>query len=288
VARGRGAKETGPQERPALRQPRDNVGGALLEQLAKGNDIRDSSISSWDELRAARERWYGWRDYVRELLRAVFTTPELAEEFGASTMGAIAFGGPPDLGEDIEAFRTGIGRHVQRLDSIINRLPLFDAPDAPEGQPRQSAAMSEAQRRVFIVHGRNRAPVDAVARLLQEQGLEAVILDEQPNQGRTIIEKFEGHADVAFAVVVLSPDDHGGLAGEPSAPRARQNVILELGFFIGKLGRHRVAALLDGSIEVPSDIDGVLYIPLDVGREWRFTLAKELRTAGLDVDLNRV
>ena len=105
-----------------------------------------------------------------------------------------------------------------------------------------------------------------------------MILHEQSNQGRTIIEKFERHADVGFAVVLLTPDDVGGLQTDTGAlePRARQNVIFELGYFLGRLGRGGVCAITKGGVEIPSDYSGVLYIPLDDGGEWMAALTREL------------
>ena len=115
-----------------------------------------------------------------------------------------------------------------------------------------------------------------------------MILDEQASQGKTIIEKFESHAQVRFAIALLTPDDTGSLSNDDTPrPRARQNVIFELGFFIGRLGRYRVCALTNGEveIEIPSDYSGVVYIPMDDGG-WKFGLVKELKAAGFNVDAN--
>ncbi|MDB6023933.1 MAG: hypothetical protein JWM68_156 [Verrucomicrobiales bacterium] len=146
-------------------------------------------------------------------------------------------------------------------------------------------------KKVFIVHGHNDALKNTVARFVSKLDLDPVILHEQPNKGRTIIEKFIDNSDVGFAVVLLTPDDKGGSAS--NAPdsykfRARQNVILELGFFLGSLGRERVAAIFDSSVEMPSDYSGVLFLPHDSNGSWQFALAKEMREAGLPVDLNKL
>jgi Predicted nucleotide-binding protein containing TIR-like domain len=98
-------------------------------------------------------------------------------------------------------------------------------------------------RKIFIVHGHDDGPKYAVTRFVERLGFEAIILHEQASQGRTVIEKIEAHADVGFAIVLLTPDDFGGAKGEEPKSRARQNVILELGFFVGKLTRSRVCAL---------------------------------------------
>ena len=127
-----------------------------------------------------------------------------------------------------------------------------------------------------------------MARFLERIGFSVIILHEQPNGGRTIIEKFEKHGDVGFAVVLLTPDDVGGLKGEDQRPRARQNVILELGYFIGRLGRERVLALKSGDIELPSDFVGVAYQEFDSGAAWQRALALELQNAGYEIDWNIV
>lgn len=146
-------------------------------------------------------------------------------------------------------------------------------------------------RKVFIVHGRNEAAREKAARLLEKLGLEPIILHEQPNRGRTIIEKFSDHSDVAYAVVLCTGDDIGGLTNEgpeKQKRRARQNVIFELGFFIGKLGRDRVCALYEKGVEIPSDYQGVVFILLDDAGAWKLSLGKEIKAAGLVIDMNKL
>ena len=127
-----------------------------------------------------------------------------------------------------------------------------------------------------------------VARFLERLGFEAIILHEQPNLSRTVIEKIEAHSEVGFAVVLLTPDDEGNLKGERPQPRARQNVLLELGYFIGKLTRKRVCTLKVGDLEIPSDWRGVIDEPFDAGGGWKQTLARELVAAGYEIDLGKV
>lgn len=145
-------------------------------------------------------------------------------------------------------------------------------------------------RRVFVVHGHDDGTREAVARFLEAVDFEPIILHEKPNQGRTIIEKIESYGNVGFAIVILTPDDVGASAKNPEAlsPRARQNVIAELGYFVGRLGRARVVALKQGDIEIPSDFDGVVYIPCDSGNGWRLDLGKEFQAAGYDLDWNKI
>ena len=143
-------------------------------------------------------------------------------------------------------------------------------------------------KKVFIVHGHDNAAKEAVARYLEKLGLTPVVLHELPNKGRTIIEKFEDYSDVGFAVVLLTPDDEGGLRTQPSNrnPRARQNVVLELGYFLGAIGRERVCALKSESVEIPSDYEGVVFTEFDEAGGWKLQLAGELKACGFDIDAN--
>ena len=147
-------------------------------------------------------------------------------------------------------------------------------------------------RGVFVVHGRDEAMKQTVARFLEQLNLEAVILHERPNGGRTLIQKFsEESADVGFAVVLASGDDEGRLRGaneDDLAPRPRQNVILELGFLLGSLGRARVAVLMAPGVTMPTDYDGVVWIPFDAAGGWKPLLALELRTAGVPFDSDKL
>lgn len=155
---------------------------------------------------------------------------------------------------------------------------------------REALTESEGSPRVFVVHGHDEATLQLVARFLERIGLTPIILKEQPDGGKTIIEKFEHHAELAsFAVVLLTPDDFGGSKQlGVSNDRARQNVILELGYFVGALKRSRVCALKKGSIDLPSDIFGVLWKEIDPANGWMLELAKGLKHAGLSVDLTKL
>ena len=184
---------------------------------------------------------------------------------------------------------SGLERATAVLQSMIEEVDEYWEDDSLTGVSKSDKKTSPKHLRdVFIIHGRDEGTKETVARFITQLQLNPIILHEQPNQGQTIIEKFERHAEVAFAIALLTPDDIGSLAGEEQSlkPRARQNVIFELGYFMGKLDRGRVCALTKGNIEIPSDYDGVLYIPLDESGAWKMELVKELKNAGFDVDAN--
>jgi predicted nucleotide-binding protein len=123
---------------------------------------------------------------------------------------------------------------------------------------------------------------------LEKIGIDVTILHERPNKGRTLISKFEEEsADISYAVVLMTPDDAGSLKGEKPNDRARQNVVFELGFFIGRLGAASVCALVAPGVERPSDFEAVVYVELDAGK-WKTELARELRAAGISFDHSKV
>ncbi|MFA6014447.1 MAG: nucleotide-binding protein [Gallionellaceae bacterium] len=144
-------------------------------------------------------------------------------------------------------------------------------------------------KNVFIVHGHDGEARESVARYLTNIGFVPIILHEQANRGRTVIEKVEANSDVGFAVVLLTPDDEGRAKdGSQLEPRVRQNVLLELGYFIGRLGREHVCALKRGIVEIPSDFAGVVWETMDQGNGWKQSLGRELEAAGHNIDWNKV
>lgn len=167
-------------------------------------------------------------------------------------------------------------------------------PWAKDKKNEASVAQKEKKnllKEIFIVHGHDEAMKEATARVISDLGLRPIILHEQPNEGKTIIEKFEKNADVQFAVVLLSFDDIGRSVKENDGdrnPRARQNVILELGYFVGKLGRRHVFVLKKDNIEIPTDFSGVVYTSYDTQGSWKISLVRELRAVGYEVDANKI
>lgn len=168
------------------------------------------------------------------------------------------------------------------------RKALIESERAEEIEPKARRKIPESKR-VFIVHGRNDKPALELARILEKDiGLEPIILREKPDEGRTIVEKLEKFSDVSYAFVILTPDDVGGLAelvkGEPSKalrPRARQNVVLEFGYFMGLLGRSKVCCLLQGDVERPSNMEGLIYKPFrNSVKECFHDMVMELRASG--------
>jgi predicted nucleotide-binding protein len=238
------------------------------------------------ELEACQSAYRKWDSYNTELLKQIFTTPLLADEYSHRGAG-VMFMRELSLTEKLHDLRHDIGEKLHRIESIQERLELM--PLAVGVTRRAVSGSRPNSNRAFIVHGHDDAARESVARFLEKLGVEAVVLHEQATSGRSILEKLEHYADVDFAVVLLTPDDIGeakDVTPGKLQPRARQNVVLELGYFIGKLGRAKVCALHRAPLELPSEFLGIGYVPFDSGGGWQLQLARELRAAGFTVDLN--
>jgi predicted nucleotide-binding protein len=193
------------------------------------------------------------------------------------------------VGALLEDWKDCRDRQAGHLEGLALRIGATDlAKEESKQQGTVPITPIHLSKKVFVVHGHDVEAKETVARFIERLRLDPVILHEQPNSGRTIIEKFEVFSDVGFAVILLTPDDVGASSGEPKnlKPRARQNVILELGYFMGKLSRFRVCALFKKGVEIPSDYQGVLYIELDPAGAWKKNLAQELVEANFSIDLD--
>jgi predicted nucleotide-binding protein len=220
-------------------------------------------------------QWSSWGSRVAKFLEKALGT-DAASEFESLSGN-----------EPFDTFGMQRG-HIEGLIALDNGPSRSVDQKALSIEGKRASPISANTRRIFVVHGHDGEVKETLARFLEKLGLAPVILHEQPNQGRTIIEKFEvSSSDVAFAVVLLTPDDLGCASAKDTElrPRARQNVILELGYFMGRLGRMRVCVLHKGGIELPSDYQGVVYIELDSAGAWRTKLAQEFVEAKLPIDL---
>ena len=261
----------------------------LRDRVSKGRELIYARPDSSSALEGARKRYYTWDEYNTTLLERIFSTGELSHEY--SYWGIAVIGGPESLTEEVNKFVDDVNGKIRRLESIVERLPLYAQRGKTSFTQSRAGSKSAQTRKVFVVHGRNNELKETVARYLTQLDLIPIILHEQPSAGRTIIEKFEDDSDSCFAVILLTPDDVGYLAPAKSLEslnkRARQNVIFEWGFFVAKLGRRRACALVAEGVEIPSDMDGIVYVPLDQYGAWKMLLARELKAGGVEIDLNR-
>lgn len=274
----------------------------LSEQINKLNHITESAyfnyLSGRSEYEEEEKRWI---KYTTLLLQKCFSDHSFANEFSANPIPLVMTTGQVSDIENYEKLKVRVKKRVSILKSIKERICLLDempaelplkAPDVnsvttkKESRSKKSALMNS---KVFIVHGHDDALKESVARFLDKLGLIPIILHEQASQSRTIIEKIEVNSDVGFGICLYTECDVGAVksSSETLNSRARQNVVFEHGFLIGKLGREKVAALVKGEVEKPNDISGVVYISAN-DRTWESDLGKELKQAGYDIDFNKL
>jgi predicted nucleotide-binding protein len=272
-----------PRSEAVLHVTRSQLDEEIGDRLEQGRELierdvtRDADFEAWDS------DWNTWDAYNFRLLKSRFSTTSVADEYRRWIYEGSA---SSSLGEE-DFYRERIREQMQKLVSIRQQLKLYRS----EADPREitgSSAGLPRETKVFMVHGHDNATKLEVAQFIERiTGDRPIILHEQVDQGlRTIIEKFEDYAsEIGFAVVLLTADDLGRAKEEMTLSfRSRQNVVLELGFFIGRLGRNRVVALYGEGVELPSDLHGMLRKSLS--GNWYMELARELQAAGIEVDLN--
>lgn len=265
---------------PNLLVSKEEVLQKIQTQIEEGQQLCDRSINSKGELDQVIMESNNWSEYNTDLLIRLFSDPALT---GYSSFDSDFLMLGLYWEDDIDEYQTNMARSIGSLKGICKRLDLYGA--------LSETPQSTSGKEVFIVHGHDAAAKHAVARFVAKFDIEPIILDEQASKGQTIITKFEENAEEAgFAIVLLTPDDIGASKDRRNnlKPRARQNVVLELGYFMAKLGRERVCPLLKDEVEKPSDIDGLIYVPMDSSNGWQLKLAAEMKEAGVPIDLNKL
>jgi predicted nucleotide-binding protein len=271
---------------------RDDAKSKLQERIQKGLAIKQTQINSREALDEAENEYSKWNSFNTELLKRIFSTDELAEEYSRWIgVGVIAMR-EPSLGEKIADLYKDIDQKIHRIDSIIERLeliPLTKTAAAVAPQESESVRSPAKTKKVFVVHGHDEIAKTNLEVFLHEIGLEPVVLHRQADEGLTIIEKFEKHSDVGYAFILLTPDEISYVKADESKDdnkrlkeyRARPNVIFEFGYFVGKLGRSRVCCLYTGDVSLPSDISGMIYKKFTNSiEEVAYSIIKDLKASG--------
>ena len=258
---------------------------SLVAMTATGRDLLREDNES-----CAHDGFYSWDAKVASWLDELAPESGLSAQWSALPASNLCIGSfyQSEPGE-WHRFRQAVQKRLSFLATLTNSLSTSEKKGEARPTGVRKASTSVVSGKVFVVHGRDEARRESVARYIEKLGLTPVILHEQPNAGRTIIEKFVHFAEVSFAVVLLTADDCGGLADssrDSYTLRARQNVLFELGFFIAKLGRENVCALYERGVEIPSDYGGVVFIEMDTAEAWQFQLAREMKHAHLPIDIN--
>lgn len=177
--------------------------------------------------------------------------------------------------------------YVQDLETTKKEFERYIGDFEDESKNVPVTKKRTANNKVFIVHGHDGELKEKVARRLEQQGIEAIILSEQVNRGKTIIEKLEAYSDVHVVIALFTKDDFGAAKEEKGNEkyRARQNVVFEAGYFMGCLGRENTIIIVEENVEIPGDLSGMVYTTKD---NWEFEMLKELNAAGMKIDMNKL
>lgn len=169
--------------------------------------------------------------------------------------------------------------------SLEGKNFIKDQISIEDAQPKTTDNIKYPQRKIFIIHGHDDHLKKEVQLLLSRAELDDIVLHEQPDKGRNVIDKLiEETESASYAIALLCPEDEI----ENGTKRARQNVILEVGYFLGKLGKSKVRLIKKGDVEIPSDLKGILYTEYDEKRNWKTNILKEIQAAGIDIDMNKI
>ncbi len=258
----------------------------LNKRIVIGEEIYSRQIQTNRQFEQARQDYYDWNDFNSEFLKQSFNRSNNEYKISYDNVNQKFLYVSLSPAEELQEFIEDVKNKINNLRQLVAKTSLIKT---EINEPTLVNAPVSSSNKIFIVHGHNNEVKVSVARTIEKLGLEAIILHEQANSGKTIIEKFEEHSEVAFAIVLLTDDDLGKSKMEDNLNnRARQNVILELGYFIGKLTRKKVCPLYTPGVELPSDLLGLLYIEIDTEENWKFKLAKEIKASGINVDVNKI
>lgn len=228
--------------------------------------------------------WFAWRTRVVNVIRTLTDDSSPASKLTEKARGISTKGNYPDKFEELKALL---------LKAL--QLCLEAVEDDSYGELRKAASTADSaalSNKVFVVHGHDVTLKVDVERFIHEVGLEPVVLHRQADHGKTLIEKFEHYSDVGYAFILLTPDDIAYPQSQQNLPeekrafelRARQNVIFEFGFFVGRLGRSRVCCLYKGGVILPSDLNGLVYKKIEGSLdEQAYSIIKELKAVGYGI-----
>lgn len=234
-------------------------------------------------VRTSSQEFISWKTRAERFLRTHYgENSKEVVDFGNTHFSLMIYTFNETESDYIEACKSGLVKSKAVFEVYLEELKENDV--TPDNEATQDNSISKSK--VFVVHGHDEALKQEVARIVEKQGLEAIILSEQANHGKTIIEKFEENTEVGAAICLFTGDDYGKAKDvEDDNLRARQNVVFEAGYFMGKLGRENVILIANPEIEIPSDLQGVVYTNKDM---WQTDVLRELKAIGYNVDFNKL
>lgn len=255
-----------------------------LEALIElGNNFTYDNFSSKDPYGYPAVRtsgWVGWVSRVQSVTQKLFGAGSPQDAMVVQALRVPVIGNGPDKFEECKSYLLG---------ALKNACEIIDNDIFNELQTEKKAESRLFGNNVFVVHGHDEKSKHQLEIFLSEIGLEPIVLHRQPDEGQTIIEKFEKHSDVGFAFILLTPDEVTYLIDQELLEdskrkkefRARPNVIFEFGYFVGKLGRPRVCCLYKGDVTLPSDVSGIIYKKFNSEiEEVAYSIIKDLKACG--------
>lgn len=279
---------------PKLTISRDDAKIKIEARIKLGNELQKKRINSNDELKMSEREFSKWDSYNTQLLKTIFSTDEIAMEYdywlGFSLPGTFE-----PISRLIEDHKEDIMNHIHKLEKILHKIDLYqlESETLLTIEKLDSKNNSSATNKVFIVHGHDDTAKLSLENFIYSLGLVPVVLHRQPDGGRTIIEKFEQHAnEIFYAFILMTPDEVTYLSPEEGKEdkdrkkefRARPNVIFEFGFFVGALTRKKVCCIHTGNVTLPSDLSGLVYKGYRNSiEEIKHELRQELIHAGLEL-----
>lgn len=264
----------------------------LEKRIIIGEELFNRDISNQNELKIVNSYYKFWTDYNSEMLKQVFNI-ESNDYMNSYNQAGYTIIGQMGVVENnpLQTFKNLVKFKLDNLNSLLRRADLLKSQltiNTSNSNAEFKTSLSKTE--VFIVHGHNEDAKTKTARFIEKLGLKPIILHEQASGSKTVIEKIETFSNVGFGIVLYTPCDIGGKNEEnPNYKnRARQNVVFEHGFLIGKIGRENVCALIKGEVEIPNDISGVVYVKMDNEDAWHLKVARELRNSGYEIDMNKL
>jgi predicted nucleotide-binding protein len=288
------------EEVASLTRSREEVKSLLQKQVEAGNSLKVSIVIPMiTSPEIGKSSYRKWNSINKGLLSGLFTTEKYIKIYenwhvepkpGYPLLSQVITG----LDSETVILKSKISQYIDCLESVIAEVEFM--PIESDSSTTQSSTLSArtSLNKVFIVHGHDENSKMSLELFLHKIGLEPIVLHRQTDGGLTLIEKFEKYSDVGYAFILLTPDEISYLQSETPKDdkdrnkefRARPNVIFEFGYFIGKLGRHKVCCLHTGNVTLPSDVSGMVYKRYEnkideIGLE----IVRELNAAGYDVKL---
>jgi predicted nucleotide-binding protein len=283
------AKSDTNTEKPVLTISNSDFKERISVRIKKGEELFDRQIQTNPEFEKLRLDVTIWSNYNFELLQQIFNRPDNDYMKSYNQAGYTFMGQMGDVRNNpVQTKKNLIKYKLDDLKALVEKFDVIKSEVKPVINRVKKTEFSKKE--VFIVHGHDDLAKTKTARFVERLGLRPIILHEQSSNGQTIIEKIEKYSDVGFGIVLYTPCDVGSVKGQEDklGSRARQNVVFEHGFLIGKIGRKNVCALVKDKVEVPNDISGVVYVKMDSDDAWTLKVAKELKSSGYDIDTNNL